>query len=81
MKGRILFFVSIAFFVLGMVGCHKDDSVIVSSQDLRFGLAAETQTFVVNANCKWTITKNDDADWYQRKLSKRKKDEPIFITN
>lgn len=45
-------------------GCVKDYSVTVSSQDLRFGLASESQTFVVNANCKWSITQNDDADWY-----------------
>lgn len=58
------FLVVIVMALLGLTGCVKDYSILVSSQDLRFGLQSETQTLIVNANCKWTITKNDDADWY-----------------
>ena len=63
-------FTFLAALILGMAAaftsCNKDEdySIIVSTQDLRFGLEAETQTLVVRANCKWTIAKNDDADWY-----------------
>lgn len=61
--------------------CVKDYSVLVSSQDLRFGLEAESQTFVINANCKWTITKNDNADWYTiTPMSGRAKDSIVTVT-
>ena len=62
--GKLLF--AMAFLVMAAVftSCNKDYSIIVSTQDLRFGLGAETQKFVVRANCKWTITKKDNADWY-----------------
>ena len=50
--------------LLGLASCVKDYSILVSSQDLRFGLQPDSQTITLNANCKWTITKNDDADWY-----------------
>ena len=76
--------------VLGMVfvgmmvaftGCVKEYSIIVSSQDLRFGLEAETQTFVIKANCKWSITKNDNADWYTiSPMSGRAKDSIVTVT-
>ena len=64
-----------------LTGCVKDYSVIVSSQDLRFGLESETQTMVINANCKWTITKNDDADWYTiLPMSGKAKDSILTVT-
>lgn len=67
--------------LLFLTGCVKDYSLLVSSQDLRFGLAAESQTLVVNANCKWTITKNDDADWYTvSPISGRTNDSIITVT-
>ena len=50
--------------LLGLASCVKDYTILVSSQDLRFGLQSESQTITLTANCKWTITKNDDADWY-----------------
>jgi hypothetical protein len=38
--------------------------MFVSTQDMRFGLEPETQTLILRANCKWTIDKKDNADWY-----------------
>ena len=71
-------------FLLGMTAaftsCVKDHSIIVSSQDLRFGLENETQTFIVRANCKWSIAKNDDADWYTiSPMSGRAKDSIVTV--
>lgn len=48
----------------GLTSCNPDYSIWVSSQDLRFGLEEETQTLIIRANCKWTITKEGDEDWY-----------------
>lgn len=81
MKNKKLFLAIIAICALGFVGCTKDYSVIVSSQDLRFGLDEETQTLTIKSNCKWTITKNDDADWYTiSPMSGRAKDSIVTIT-
>ncbi len=64
MKIKHLLFIISVIALLCLSSCVKDYNLIVSSSDLRFGLAPETQTFVITANCKWSITKNDDADWY-----------------
>ena len=62
-------------------GCVEDYSILVSTQDVRFGLASETQTLVITANCKWTITKNDNADWYTiTPMSGRANDSIVTIT-
>ena len=67
--------------LLCLIGCVKDYSIVVSSQDLRFGLQSESQTVIVNANCKWKVTKNDDADWYTiSPMSGRANDSIITIT-
>lgn len=67
--------------LLCLSGCVKDYSILVSSQDLRFGLQSESQTFIVNANCKWSVTKNDDADWYTvSPMSGKANDSIITVT-
>ena len=81
MKNRFALLGVIALFALWCTSCNKDYSIIVSSQDLKFGLEAETQTFIVKANCKWTITKNDNADWYTiSPMSGRAKDSIVTVT-
>lgn len=48
-----------------LIGCGKEENILrVSSQNLWYGLEAGTQEIEITANCKWTVTKNDDADWY-----------------
>jgi len=81
MNIRNTLFVALAF-LLSLAGCKKeDDSIMVSSQDLRFGLGSETQTLVVRANCKWTITQNDNADWYTiTPMSGRASDSIVTVT-
>ena len=78
-KKRYLFVLVMA--LLCLTGCVKDYSILVSSQDLRFGLQTESQTITIKANCKWTITKNDDADWYTiSPMSGRAKDSIVTVT-
>ena len=70
-----------ALVLLCLTGCVEDYSILVSTQDLRFGLEAESQTMIVNANCKWEVIKNDDADWYTvSPMSGRAKDSVVTIT-
>lgn len=67
--------------LLGLTSCVKDYSILVSSQDMRFGLQPDSQTITLTANCKWTITINDDADWYTiSPMSGRAKDSIITVT-
>lgn len=81
MRARHLFFTLSVLVLLCVSGCVKDYSILVSSQDLRFGLASESQTFTINANCKWSITKNDDADWYTiSPMSGKAKDSIVTVT-
>lgn len=80
-KTAHLCFVLSVLTLLCVSSCVKDYSILVSTQDLRFGLNSESQTFVVNANCKWTITKNDDADWYTiSPMSGKANDSIITVT-
>ena len=81
MKARHLFITLGILFLFCVSGCVKDYSIIVSTQDLRFGLESESLTLVVNANCKWTITKNDNADWYTiTPMSGRANDSIVTVT-
>lgn len=81
MKAKHLIFTLFVLSLFGLSSCVKDYSIMVSSQDLRFGLEAESQTIIVNANCKWKITKNDNADWYTiSPMSGRAKDSIITVT-
>lgn len=64
---------------LGFTSCQKD-SILVSTQDLWFGLEAGSQTLEIKANCGWTISKNDNADWYTISEMEGKKDATITIT-
>lgn len=48
----------------GLESCVKKYEITVSTQNLWFGLEAGEQTLDITANCKWTVKKNDDADWY-----------------
>ena len=50
--------------VVSFTGCVEDYHILVSSQDIRFGLDPGTQTFIIRSDCKWTIEKNEDVDWY-----------------
>ena len=36
----------------------------VSSQNLWFGLDAQTDTLDITSNCDWTVIRNDTASWY-----------------
>jgi hypothetical protein len=64
---------------MALVSCLKEDKVQVSTQNLWFGLGSETQTIKITANCNWTITKNDDADWYTIDMMNGEKDAVLTV--
>ena len=64
----------------GLVSCSKIYKIQVSTQDLRFNLEASSQTIEITANCKWTVTKNEDADWYTISAMSGEKDGTLTVT-
>ena len=66
--------------VAGLMSCVKTYKIQVPSNNLWFGLEAESKTFSFTANCEWTITRNDDADWYTISTMSGKNDGTITVT-
>ena len=66
--------------VAGLTGCVKTYKIQVPTNNIWFGLDAETKTFDFTANCEWTITKNDNADWYTISAMSGKNDATITIS-
>ena len=66
MKKHLHLLAIAALFVTmaGLTSCIKTYKIDVSTNDLWFSLHAGSKTLDFTANCKWTIVKNDDADWY-----------------
>lgn len=81
MKARSFVFTLLTFTLLAFTSCVPSYSILVSTQDLRFDLNAGSQTIIIKANCKWSISKNDDADWYTiSPMSGRANDSIITVT-
>ena len=80
MKNRFLALAMVVIAVLSLSSCNKKDSVLVSSQDLWYGLEEKSLTIEVTANCEWSVTKNDDADWYTISPMSGKNDGTITVT-
>lgn len=82
MKKRNIFIMMalMAVVVLGLLGCTKKYTISVSTQDLWFGLESGEQTLNITANCKWTVSKNDDADWYTISTTSGEKDGILTVT-
>ena len=77
----LLLAVIVVVMTTGLTSCHKTQSIIVSSQNIWFDTKAATQKIEIQANCKWTVYKNeDDADWYEISPSDGKKDGTVTIT-
>lgn len=66
--------------VAAFVGCSKPDSIVVSTQNLWYGLEAGTQTIEITSNCKWTVIRNDNADWYSITPMNGKNDGSVTVT-
>ena len=64
----------------GFTGCVKTYKIQVPTNNIWFGLDAGSKTFDFTANCEWTITKNDNADWYSISTMSGKNDATITIT-
>ena len=63
-----------------MTSCFKEYSIRVSTNNLWFDTLVSTKTLDITANCKWTITKNGNADWYSVDLMSGQNDATLTIT-
>ena len=79
-SNRILTALVILSSLLSLASCNKPDSIIVSTQELWFNLEEGSKTIDVTANCKWTVTQNDNADWYTITPTSGKNDGTITVT-
>ena len=83
MKKHIHFLAIVAMLLIaaaGFTGCVKTYKIQVPTNNVWFGLEAGSQDFEFTANCEWTITKNDDADWYTISQMSGKNDATLTIT-
>ena len=83
MKNRIHFLTMAALLFImaaSLTGCVKTYKIQVPTNNLWFDLEAGSQTLDFTANCEWTITKNDDADWYTISAMSGKNDGSLTIT-
>lgn len=63
MKTKSLSILFFALTALCLVSCKKE-KITISPTELWFPTEASVQEIQVTANCSWTISIDDDADWY-----------------
>ena len=82
MNKRNLFWMMAVLVVAmaGLVGCVKPDSITVSTNNLYFDLQPSSKTLEITANCKWTVNRTDDADWYTISAMSGKNNATLTIT-
>ena len=66
--------------ILSLVGCRKKEEISVLVDHLWFPTEAGVQDLEISANCKWTISIDDDADWYTIDPMSGKNDKKILVT-
>lgn len=66
--------------MLSLVSCIKTEEMTVQVYNLWFPEEACVQELKITANCKWSISIDDAADWYTIDPMSGKKDEVLKIT-
>lgn len=66
--------------IAGLTNCYKAYMIRISTNDIWFNTAAGTQTLDITSNCKWTITKSKEVDWYTIDQMSGQNDATITIT-
>lgn len=63
MKTKNFILAIIALAMLGLTGCKKE-TLTLSAYDLLVSEAGDTKTLDITANCDWTLSIDDNADWF-----------------
>ena len=83
MKKHTLHLAIVALMLIAaaeFTSCVKKYEIHVPTNNLWFGMEASSHTIDFTANCEWTITRNDDADWYTISTMSGKNDGSLTIT-
>ena len=68
-----------ALAALSLVSCKKE-SITLSMHELWFPTEASVQDITITANCKWSVSIDDDADWYTVDPMAGKTDATLHVT-
>ena len=80
MKKTIILLALVAIALTSLVSC-EEEHIWVSKQEIWFPEQASSDTIIVRANCKWNITRSNDADWYEiSPMSGRASDSILIVS-
>ena len=65
---------------MSLVSCSKKEEITLSVNNLWFPEEACVQELKITANCKWSISMDDDADWYTIDPMSGKNDGVLNVT-
>ena len=82
MKKSITFFKATLFLItlMSLVSCHKNEEISILVDHLWFPEGASVQDLSITANCKWSISIDDGADWYTIDPMSGKNDKKILVS-
>lgn len=61
---NILAIAMLAGIIVVNSGCHRDQTIVVSQNAITFLGEAATKTISIEANCGWSIEKDNTGDWF-----------------
>lgn len=61
-KKSILF--TFVFLAMVLVGCRREETITITTREVSFPREAGWRSMNLTANCDWTISIDDGADWY-----------------
>lgn len=79
MKTKNIFLATIILAFLSLVGCKKE-TITLSSYELWFPIEADTTIVEITSNCDWTLSIDDNADWYTVTPMTSKNENQGFLT-
>lgn len=79
MKTKNLFLAIVILALLSCVSCKKE-TITLSSYELWFPIKADTSIIEITSNCDWTLSIDDDADWYTISPIMSKNENQGFLT-
>lgn len=80
MKNNVLKTALFITVMLSLVSCIKTEEMTVQVDNLWFPEEACVQELKITANCRWSISIDDDADWYSIDPMSGRKEEVVKVT-
>ena len=80
MKTRLLKSALLLLAVVSLASCNKQEEISIVPSLLWFPAGATVQELEIKANCRWSITIDDGADWYTISPMSGRKNKKISVT-